>query len=126
VPLYENSTRTGNEFDFLKRATRELPKLSDETVTPPILFCPVTTATCNTNMKTETKKMYRPVLWKMVIALSTTKTIYSGGFLFRALRFFEIARVLVRLDHVAHSIGATSTLKMASSSIPKGHFGIAR
>ena len=72
VPLYENSTRTGYEFEFLKRATRELPKLSYETVTPPILFCPVTTATCNTNMKTETKKMYRPVLWRMVIALSTT------------------------------------------------------
>jgi len=27
-----------------------------------------------------------------------------GGFLFHALRFFEIARVLVRLDHVARSI----------------------
>src|SRR5213593_4239728 len=72
VPLYENSTRTGNEFEFVKRATRELPKLSYETVTPPFLFCPVTTATCNSNMKTETNKMYRPVLWRMVIALSTT------------------------------------------------------
>src|SRR5206468_10483490 len=61
VPLYENSTRTGNEFEFVKRATRELPKLSYETVTPPFLFCPVTRVTCNTNMKT--KKMYRPVLW---------------------------------------------------------------
>ena len=72
VPLYENSTRTGNEFEFLKRATRELPRLSYETVTPPILFCPVTTATCNTNIKTETKTTYRPVLSRMVMALSTT------------------------------------------------------
>src|SRR6266705_1706704 len=72
VPLYENSTRSGNEFEFVKRATRELPKLSYETVTPRVLFCPVTTATCNIKMKTETKKMYRPVLWRMVIAFSTT------------------------------------------------------
>jgi hypothetical protein len=40
----------------------------------------------------------------MVIALSTTKTIYSGVSFFHALRFFEIARVLVRLDHVARFI----------------------
>ncbi len=68
VPLYENSTRTGYEFEFLKRATRELPKLSYETVTPPFPFCPATTATCNTNMKTETKKMYRAVLERIVMA----------------------------------------------------------
>src|SRR5438876_12170306 len=72
VPLYENSTRTGNEFEFVKRATRELLKLSYETVTQPFLFCTATTATCNINMKTETKKMYRPVLWRMDVAFSTT------------------------------------------------------
>ena len=78
VPLYENSTRTGYEFEFLKRATRELPKLSYETVTPPILFCPVTTATCNTNMKTERKRMYRHVLERMVMAHFNNKlTVYA-------------------------------------------------
>jgi hypothetical protein len=68
VPLYENSTRTGYEFEFLKRATRELPRLSYETVTPPVPLCPATTATCNNNMETETKKMYRPVLERIVMA----------------------------------------------------------
>ena len=38
VPRYENSTRTGYEFEFVKRATRELPDCSYETVTPFFYF----------------------------------------------------------------------------------------
>jgi hypothetical protein len=64
----------------VKRAIRELPELSYETVTPPFLFWAVTAATCKIKMNTERQKIYRRVPAEIVIAHFNDKlTVYVNA-----------------------------------------------